>query len=132
LLDSAKFHQADITKLLYIPDKKMMISAGKDCYMKFWHILPENRSSTKDKPKFSNEEKEDLNKGYQEWTGEQDSSESEEEPSKPEPKKTVVEEKKIKKDSPKKVSPKKEKPKKQPEPAEPSSEEEDDDLTGWY
>lgn len=110
----------------------MLISAGKDCYMKFWRLLPDNKSSAKDKPDLSKNKMEDSDRGYNEWTGDQDSSESEEEASKPEPKKTVVKETKKEEQTPKKESPKKEAPKKQPPPVESSSEEEDDDLTGWY
>jgi outer membrane biosynthesis protein TonB len=121
--DSARFHQADITKLLYIPDKKMLISSGKDCYMKFWHLLPDSKGTVKknSQPKKIEHKEEDR----QEWRG-QESEESEEEEQR-------MESPEKKKESPKKQqkakSPKKKKtPEKKPE----SSDEEDDDLTGWY
>ena len=106
----------------------MLISAGKDCYMKFWHILPETKNSSKPKMKEENKLENSPGRGYKEWTGEPDHSESEEEPPMKKSPEKIKPKPIQKKKSP---SPKKTPPPKVENPQEEESSE-DDDLTGWY
>lgn len=100
----------------------MLISSGKDCYMKFWHLLPDSKGSGKGMEK----EKESKDEGRMEWMGESEDSDREDTkaPKPPSPEK--------KKEEKKKEEKKVEEKKKKVVQKEESSDEEDDDLTGWY
>lgn len=103
----------------------MLITSGKDSYMKFWHLLPESKGEDRRpslKQKLKKQKKESSDSGYKQWRGDSEEYESEQET----PTKQRTPPKKKKSPSPqKKVSDKKKK-------VEPQEESSDDDLTGWY
>lgn len=108
----------------------MLISAGKDCYMKFWHLMPDSKPPAKETEATPQSGRKDSSeRGYKEWTGDQDDSDSQEEPASVSPKRPASPPP-VEKKPPKKKTPPKSPPKKEPEPKSESSD--DDDLTGWY
>lgn len=114
----------------------MVITAGKDCFVKFWHLTsanpkPQIQTNKKAKEEKRSRESSPGNMGNP-WLGADSDSESEDEIQETKPEQKTEKEQGVKieevQDNTPKVEAKKEEKKKE----EPEESDSDDDLTGWY